>query len=140
VGRWDFLEGVKAVGGPEAVALELAKVLAEELRAWPLRLEWTDPTQAVRFAAVLADRPTESALRDGFRLARWDLLHETDAIDQHVKSVGLAPAVELVWRWLVEATLELAEKTEGRVKRTHLVACLDRAERLLLPRPTDVGC
>ena len=145
--RWEFLEGVKVVEAAEAVAVELAKVLVEELRAWPPRVEWTDPDQAARFAPLyspgqlLLPRPSVSALREGFRLARWDLERQQAAIDDYWRNDRarqVCPddrdrlALELVWRWLVEAALELAERTEGRVKRRHLIECLDRAERLLL--------
>ena len=145
--RWDFLEGVTAVEAAEAVAGEYAKVLVEELRAWPLRVEWSDPALARRFAPLYAAgellsprQPSEAAVREGFRLARWDLLHEQAAIDDYLRNDHGGRAcpdaydrlsLELVWRWLVEALLELGERTEGRLKRRHLLDCLDRAERML---------
>ena len=142
--RWDFLDGVKAIDAAEAVAAEFAKVVVEELRAWPPRVEWTDPAQARRFAALYAPgelllrRPSDEALRAAFRLARWDLLRHTEAIEDFFRHdrgpAGERLAVELAWRWLVEATLELSERTSGRVARRHLVGCLDRAELLLLGR------
>jgi hypothetical protein len=144
--RWEFLEGVKAVEAADAVAAEFAKVLADELRAWPPRIEWTDPAHAARFAPLYASgellgprQPSRDAVREGFRLARWDLRHEQEEIDYYFDNDHGARAcpdrydrlaLELVWRWLVEALLELSDRTGGRLKRRHLLDCLDRAERL----------
>ena len=146
-GRWDFLEGVKAMGAAEAIAGELSKLLAEELARWPLDMEWADAAQAARFApleAPGAPRPSNEALRQGFMLARLELLREEDALDYALRNHTLERALpdaadrlaaELVWRWMTETLYELSERTEGRVKRRHLVSCLEQTWRRVLNEP-----
>lgn len=143
-GRWEFLEGVRAIGAAEAIARELAKQLAEELRGWPPAVELGDEPQARKFAPLFASgarRPSAAALREGFRLARWEMQHDLEAIDYYLRNdhAGRAApdpydrlALEFVWRYLTEALLVVREATEGRVKRRDLLVALDLAERYLL--------
>lgn len=141
--RWDFLEGVRPVAAADVIVTEMAKVIAEEITRWPPRVEWTDAASAAKFAPLYkpgTPSPGEAAVREGFRLARWELLHELDAIDYHLRndqnalgarSVHDRLAVELLWKLLPELLYELTERTENRLKRAHLMACLEQAERRL---------
>jgi hypothetical protein len=135
MGRWDFLEGAKPITTADAIVIEMARVIADELRAWPPRLEFTDPSAAARFAPLFdpdAPRPSDDALRAGFRLARWELTHDVDAVTHSLRNDRLPLAAELLHRLLPEILYELAERTENRLSRKHLVACLDLAERRAL--------
>ena len=132
----------RSITGPEAVADEFAKVVVEELAAWPPRVEWSQPAEAARFAPLYAPGellvrgPGKEAIQAAFRLARWDLLRHTEAIDEFWRTDRSSArdrlVIELAWRWLVEAALEVSERTDGRVGRAHLVEGLERAERMLL--------
>lgn len=145
MGRWDFLEGVRPQTAADAVAAEAAKVLADELRRWPpAAVEWTDSATRERFAPLYAEgapRPAQGAYTEAFRLARWELEHDVEAIDFYQRNDHAARALatahdrlalELLWKLLTEWMYELAERTENRLKRRHLLACLDEAERRLL--------
>ncbi|MEZ4368960.1 MAG: hypothetical protein R2939_22170 [Kofleriaceae bacterium] len=138
-GRWDWLEGVRPESALDALAREAGRAIADELAAWPPRLAWTDARSAARFQPVLAPGappPSVAARTLGFRLARWDLGRQQDALDHALRTGVLAQvgtpddalAAELVWRWLTEWLLELAERVAARLTRAHLVAALDHAE------------
>jgi hypothetical protein len=135
-GRWEFLEGVRAMTAAEAIVHEAAKLLAGELARWPPRVEWTDATAAARYAPLYADaapRPTDLAVREGMRLARWEMERDVQAIDFYMRNDLAAKvtttahdrlALDLVWRYLTEAMLALQELCGGRLKRAHLIDCL----------------
>jgi hypothetical protein len=140
MGRWDFVEELRLLSTAEAIAGELAKQLAGDLERWPPEVEWSDERERARFAplyALGAARPSRIAFAEGFRLARWELEHEVEAIDDYWRNGRDAVAggdldrlaVRLLWRYLTEAALTVAEATQGRVKRRHLLDCLEQAER-----------
>jgi hypothetical protein len=145
VSRWEFLEGVKPVTPADTIVVEMAKVIAREIEGWPPQIEWVEASSGARFAPLYAPRaarPSDAAIREGFRLARWELLHELEAIDFYLRNDQAAQVartridrlgLELLWKLLPEMLYELAERTENRLKRKHLVACLDLAERRLFP-------
>ncbi len=145
MGRWDFLEGVTPVTAADAIVTGMARVIADELSRWPPRLDFTDEASSRKFAPLYAPGAppaSEPAVREGFRLARWELAHELAAIDDHLRNDGVARAartpherlaVELLWKLLPELLYELAERTENRLTRRHLIATLDLAEKRLYP-------
>lgn len=143
-GRWDFLEGLRLKTAADVLVEEVARILVDELtRRWPPQVEWTDADAAARFAPLYepgAPRPSTAALREGLRLARWEIEREVEAIDfylrnDHAGRVVATPqdrlALELVWKLVTEWLYELRERTENRLTRRHLVACLDEVERRL---------
>ena len=142
-GRWDWLEGLRPQSAAEVVVAEMAKVLAGTLRDWPPDLEWTDDAARARYAPVLAPgapRPSLAAIREGLRLACLEMDREVEAIDYYLRNDGGAAAcndardrlaLELTWKLATEWMWELAEVTEGRVKRALLKVCLEKAAGLL---------
>lgn len=138
MGRWDWLEGVKAKELPDAIAEEAAKLIAGELRRFPPEVEWSDELARERFAPLYAEDappPSIEARRAGFQLARWELDREYDAIAFHHRSAQLRDhdrlAADLLSLYLSEVLLILSEKTQGKIRRHHLREALDLAERLL---------
>lgn len=142
--RWDFLYDRKPVPLAEHLVEELARLLAQELAAWPPAVHgFATPKDRARFARLLepgAPRPDAKVFAGAFRLARLDLEREWAQVDEIMRNERwrewAAPgdgydALILLSRWLVEQALSIAEATEGRIKRPQLVDCLERAERRL---------
>jgi hypothetical protein len=130
---------------------EVSKLLAVELAKWPPSIEELDSQLGAKFQPLFepgAPRPTRALYREAFRLARWELQREVQAIDDYMRNaryleVGLAPTDKLallfVSRWLVEQSLGLAESTHGKVKRPDLLDLLDRLERRHASEISAVG-
>ncbi|MBI3183405.1 MAG: hypothetical protein HYZ28_14805 [Myxococcales bacterium] len=139
--RWESLLDRKPVPLVEHLLEEVAKLVAADLERWPLPLTELDLSTGRQFEPLLAPgsaRPGEAVFREAFRLARWELSHQAEAYDDYMRNrrwaeQGIPPnekqALLLASRWLVEQLLSLAEATEGRVKRGHLLDCLERIER-----------
>ncbi len=142
--RWTWVLDQKPRPVLEVLKDEVAKLLAGQLQRWPLPLEELDPTYATRHAAAFAPeapRPAQAVYIQSFRLARWELERELDAVDDYFRNMrflgyGLSaadkPALLVLSRWLTEQALALAEATEGRVKRADLVDILAQTERRCL--------
>jgi hypothetical protein len=112
------------------------------MRAWPLEIaEWASPQEESRFRPLaVLPRPDARVYEAAFRLARLDLMHEFEQIDDFMRNERWreftasgqgVDAMLLISRFLTEQMLALAEATEGRVKRPQLVDILLRAERRL---------
>jgi len=141
--RWDRLLDVKAISLAEHLVEEVSKLLAKDLARWPLPVLELDVETGRQFAPLLApdsQRPDPPAFGEAFRLARWELEREIEAVDDYMRNRrwlerGLAPddkqALLFISRWLVEQLLGLAEATEGRLSRPTLVEALNRTERRL---------
>ncbi len=125
--RWAWLEGLRPQALEDAIAAEAAKMIASELRAWPPKIEWTDPALAARFAPVLATPPSTADLHEGFALARLELQHDLDALRFARPSL----AIDLIRLYLTETLYALAERTQNRLKRRHLLLALDRAQLII---------
>jgi hypothetical protein len=136
--RWERLLDQKPTPLLEHLLDEVARLLDEELKAWPLNVEELDTATGGHFADFLtgdAKRPPREVFSEARRLARWDLERATDRVDDYFKNrryleAGLTdterPALLFVSRWLLEQLLSLAEATSGRVKRADLLRVLDR--------------
>jgi hypothetical protein len=144
MGRWDHWLEAKAKPLTEHVLDEVAKILAKDLSGWPPPVaEWSSDADRERFASLFAPaaaRPGRITFREAFRLARWEMQRDVQAIDQYMtreqwRSEGVADheflALLFVHQWLIEQLLGLNEATEGKIKRTQLEDCLDRCERKL---------
>ncbi len=141
--RWDHLFDLKPVSLLDHLLEEVAKLLHKDLLQWPPPVEELDLDTGGHFAPLFTEprpRPSPAVYREAFRLAHWELSHETDAYDDYMRNKrylerGLAPddrrALLLLSRWLTEQMLGLGEATEGRVKRKHMRDCLERLQSKL---------
>jgi hypothetical protein len=145
--RWDLLLESKPIPLIDHLLEEVAKLLAKDLSGWPPPIEEIDLTTGAGFEELLAPdfpRPRPEAFTEAFRLARWELERETEAYDEYMRNKrwlerGLAPndkrALLFISRWLVEQMLALGEATTSRMKRAHMLKCLESAERRLTATP-----
>jgi len=141
--RWERLLETKPIPLLDHLLAEVARLLAAELRSWPLSVEEVDVATGRAFAGLLAGdapRPPEAVFPEALRLARWDLERTTDATDDYFRNrrylqAGLTeadrPALLLVSRWLVEQLLALGEASPGRVRRPEMLSVLLRLEHAL---------
>ncbi len=139
--RWERLLEQKPIPLLEHLLDEVARLLKDELQAWPLSVQELDLATGRGFAELLSvgsARPAEALFQEALRLAGWDLERATDAVDDYFRNrrylkAGLAeadrPALLFVSRWLVEQLLSLGEATSGRVRRKEMVAVLERLTR-----------
>jgi hypothetical protein len=139
--RWDFLLDQRPVPLAELLLEEVSKLLAEDLASWPLPIQELDDETGRRFSPLLeaeSPRPSDPVFAEAFRLTRWEIERNIDAIDEYMRNQtwsdhGLRAedklAVLFVSRWLVEQLLSLREAVEGRITRPQLVDCLERAQR-----------
>lgn len=143
--RWDRLLETKPVPLVEHLLEEVAKLIAKELSRWPLQITELDPATGASFAPLFESdsaRPPPALFREAFVLAHWELEREVLAVDEYMRNerwraAGLTtehkPALLFLSRWLVEQLLALNEATEGRIKRSMLVDCLERIRRRAEP-------
>ena len=143
--RWDYLFEAKPVPLVDHLLEEVARLLAKDLARWPPPVQEVDLTAASpAFAELLvgeSPRPSPAVYAEALGLARLELEREVAAYDDYMRNKrylerGLAPtdrpALLLLDRWLVEQMLALGESTGGRIKRPHMVQCLERLGRKLL--------
>ena len=138
--RWAWVEGLRATSLEEALAHEAARVLADELLAWPPPIEWEDPRTKAELAPLFergAAMPSLDALAWGFRFARWELGREFEAIDYAVRNDLVAReltderdrlAVRFLWHFVPEWLMELKDRAGPRITRPHLLLALEQAE------------
>ena len=139
--RWDHLLDRKAVPLLDHLVDEAGRLLAAELRRWPLPVQEVEATARAKLGTLLAvdsPRPAEPVFAEALRLVRWDLAREHEAYDDYVRNQrylerGVAepdkPALLFISRWVLEQLLALSEATEGRVDRRALTRVVERAER-----------
>ncbi|MFL5319193.1 MAG: hypothetical protein ACJ790_06015 [Myxococcaceae bacterium] len=141
--RWDHLLETKPIPLLEHLKDEVAKLLAKELANWPPPMEELDPAFLQKNAQLFepgAQRPKDLVYVEAFRLTRWEMERNVDAVDDYMRNSrfverGLEPtdksALLVLSRWLTEQMLALSESTNGRTKRKDLIEILDRLERRL---------
>jgi hypothetical protein len=141
-GPWDFIHDRKPKSLRDHLIDEFAGRLSADLKGWPLPISELDPALGAKWAHLLAPesaRPSPIVFEQSFRLARWELERQWDALDEYMRNqrwleAGIPPAEKqtllFVSAWLVEQLLALSESTEGRIDRGRLVECLDRTARL----------
>src|SRR5687768_3372208 len=115
--RWDLLLDTKPIPLIEHLLEEVAKIMAKDFSVWPLRIDELDLATGRQFAEVLElknPRPSAPVYREAFKLARWEIEREVQAVDDYMRNqrwleLGLAPTDKLVLlllsRWLVEQML-----------------------------------
>ncbi len=139
--RWDYLYDLRPVSLTAHLIAELARIVAERITAWPPPIDgWASERERARFeplVAMGAPRPDEAVFREAFRLARWELGREVEAVDDYMRherwrelaGPDTLDAIIFLWRYLTEELLTAQEATEGRVRRHELITCLDDIER-----------
>jgi hypothetical protein len=146
--RWERLLDQKPVPVLDHLLDEVSKLFSQALSQWPPPLEELDLDTGAPFAGVVAPdtpRPTAAHYEEAFKLARFELRRELDAIDDYFRNqrwlARELPASDrqlllFLSRWMVEQLLSLGEATEGRIDRARMLECLDRTERRLRERAT----
>lgn len=139
--RWDYLYDLKPVPLASHLLAEVAKLIADKLIDWPPPIEgWASAREQSRFEALVGPgsvRPDDAICREAFRLARWELTNEIEAVDDYMRHErwrahmpqDSLDALVFLSRYLTEELLALGEATEGRIRRRQLVECLDEVER-----------
>lgn len=138
--KWDLLLTQKPIPLLRHLLEEAAKIFAADLAQWPPEIEEVDPQTGRGLAEMLAlaPRPSPVLYREAFRLTRFDLGREAERMDDYLrnqrwKESGLEikdkPMLLFLSRLMAEQLLGLAEATEGRVARSHLLEVLDLTER-----------
>ena len=146
MGQYDWLYELRPIPIKQELLQQLAKQLAEELRAWPPALdEWARPEDAARYErAAAAPPPPQALLRYAFKIARLDLQREFEAIDAEMRNerwrAHAAPGPEyeqlqLLIQWLVHVLLMIQERVESALTRRDLVHALDLVEARVAPSP-----
>jgi hypothetical protein len=139
--RWELLLDQKPIPLIEHLLDQVARLFAAELAAWPPRITEFDAQTGATLEGLLEaqpDRPDERVYAEAFRLTRWDLGRDFEAVDDYWRNqrhleVGLTPAhkpmILFLTRYLSEQLLSLGEATEGRVTRARMLDALGRTER-----------
>lgn len=139
--KWDLVLEQKPIPLLSHLMEEVAKLFANDLAGWPPKVDAFDPLTGPRVAELLTEYPLgpdPKLYREAFVLTRFDLGRELEAYDDYVRNqrwmaTGLPakdkPMLLFLSRFITEQLLGLAEATEGRLKRTHLLDVLSRTER-----------
>ncbi len=143
--RWDYIYDLKPVALHEHFIQEAAKLLVDELKAWPLDIsEWSSGADEARYRELMlpeSPRPDDKVYAAAFLLASLELQREYEQIDDFMRNErwrAYTPpgrdydAMQLLSKYLMEKMLAIIEATEGRIKRQQLVDLLARAEKRLL--------
>jgi hypothetical protein len=147
--RWDRLLDTKPVPLLDHLVDAAGRLLAAELRRWPLPVQEVDARASAELEPLLAPdspRPGTPVFGEALRLVRWDLAREHEAYDDYVRNRrylerGVAesdrPALLFISRWVLEQLLALAEATGGRLNRGALARVVDGIDRdLRAPGPS----
>jgi hypothetical protein len=125
---------------------EVAKIFAKDLALWPPNIEDFDLATGRKLVDLLAQAPLPPdprIYREAFVLTRFDLGRELEASDDYLRNhrwmasgLGAKDKGMLLFlsRFMAEQLLGLAEATQGRVTRPHLLDVLDRIERLFFAK------
>lgn len=139
--RWDLILEQKPIPVIEHLLEEVSRLFTADLRTWPPRVDEFDPQTGAALEKLLAERPArpdDRLFSQAFRLTRWDLSRDFEAIDDYWRNqrhleVGLSPAdkpmILFLSRFISEQLLALGEATEGRVNRPRMLDALSRIER-----------
>ena len=139
--RWDRLLDSKPVPLLDHLVDEAGRLLAVELRRWPLPVQEVEASAIASLGPLLepdSPRPAEPVFAGALRLVQWDLAREHEAYDDYMRNrryreSGITdrerPVLLFVSRWVLEQLLSLSDATEGRVDRPALLELVDRLER-----------
>ena len=144
--KWDLVLEQKPVPLITHLLEAVAKIFAKDLAVWPPNVEDFDLATGRKLVDLLAEAPLPPdarIYREAFVLTRFDLGRELEASDDYLRNhrwmeSGLSAKDRAMMlflsRFMAEQLLGLAEATEGRVTRPHLLDVLDRTERLFFAR------
>lgn len=144
--KWDLVLDQKPIPLLTHLLEEVAKIFSKDLAVWPPHVEDFDPQTGRKLADLLAESPLPPdprLYREAFVLTRFDLARELAKSDDYLRNqrwmgTGLGakdrPMLLFLSRFMAEQLLGLAEATEGRVTRPHLLDVLDRTERLFFAK------
>jgi len=144
--KWERLLEQKPIAIVDHLVGEAAKLFGEELRQWPPAIDEFDAQTGQALAELVRQHPTRPDARlygEAFRLTRWDLSRDFDAVDDYWRNsrhleAGLTmadkPMILFLTRFLCEQLLGLLEATQGRVNRPRLLEALALIERDFLAR------
>ena len=144
--KWDLVLEQKPVALITHLLEQVAKIFAADLAVWPPHIEDFDDVTGRKLADLLAEAPLPPdprLYREAFVLTRFDLGRELQASDDYLRNLrwmatglGAMDRAMLLFlsRFMAEQLLGLAEATQGRVTRPHLLDVLDRTERLFFAR------
>lgn len=144
--KWDLVLEQKPIPLLTHLLEEVAKIFAADLGTWPPHVEDFDPQTGGKLADLLAEAPlppSPQLYREAFVLTRFDLSRELEASADYLRNqrwlktgLGAKDKGMLLFlsRFMAEQLLGLAEATEGRVTRPHLLDVLDRTERLFFAK------
>lgn len=145
--KWERLLDSKPRPILEHLVAEAATLFCTELRCWPPSIDEFDPQTGQGLETMLRERPEQPDPRvyaQAFRLTRWDLSRDFDAIDEYWRNhrhleAGLTmpdkPMILFLARFMTEQLLGLSEATQGRVTRLRLLDALALIERDFLAQP-----
>jgi hypothetical protein len=144
--KWDLILDQKPIPLLTHLLEEVAKIFAKDLALWPPNIEDFDLATGRKLVDLLAESPLPPdprIYREAFVLTRFDLGRELEASDDYLRNhrwmatgLGAKDKGMLLFlsRFMAEQLLGLAEATEGRVTRPHLLDVLDRIERLFFAK------
>ena len=144
--KWDLILDQKPIPLLTHLLEEVAKIFAKDLAVWPPNVEDFDLATGRKLVDLLAESPLPPdprLYREAFVLTRFDLGRELEASDDYLRNhrwmatgLGAKDRGMLLFlaRFMAEQLLGLAEATEGRVTRPHLLDVLDRVERLFFAK------
>jgi len=144
--KWDLVLNQKPIPLITHLLDAVAKIFARDLTIWPPNVEDFDLATGRKLVDLLAEAPLAPdarLYREAFVLTRFDLQREIEASDDYLRnhrwmSTGLGAKdrgmMLFLARFIAEQLLGLAEATDGRVTRHHLLDVLDRTERLFFSR------
>lgn len=140
MGRWDRFHEARRQDVAEWLSDQVVKTVSEELQGWPPPVElWNDLSLRMRYEPALGagcPRPPAPVFRAAFKLARWELGREYEALDHFVRNDKAAEVtadarervcLDFLHQWLTDSMLEILEVSEP-IKRPHLIECLQRIE------------
>jgi AcrR family transcriptional regulator len=144
MGRWDWLAEQKPQELKEYALDEAARIVAEELRSFPPRIEeWLDPAVREKYQAALS-RPTpppEATVRVACELARRELLRDYELVDRFFQSGAYRAELpddleeqtaHFLARFLVDSALDFLAFGKGKFSRKDLVSLVEKLEERLL--------
>jgi hypothetical protein len=139
--RWELILEQKPIPILEHLLDEVSRLFAAELAAWPPNVTDFDAQTGASLERLLADqpaRPDDRVYGEAFRLTRWDLGRDFEAVDDYWRNqrhleAGLSaadkPMILFLTRFISEQLLALGEATDGRVTRARMLDALGRIER-----------
>ncbi len=139
--KWDLVLERKPTPLVDHLVGELGTLFADELGRWPPAVEELEAATLATLLEAHPTRPERRAYEAAFTLARWELEHEVEAIDDYFRNhryleAGLdaaqRPLVLFLSRLVLEHLLALGEAS--RLKRPRLLEVLERTRSAFLAR------